>query len=130
MNIFDRVARVKAAQARMGVARRELSAPAAALLVRSHRHPLTTVGAAAGAGFVLGSLNVHPLRVPGLGPLLSGGLAEAVAFGTRLITELGTAGLGGVDRHSNRRNPDEQNSADQGRADQSGDPPDWQGGEP
>jgi hypothetical protein len=130
MNIFDRVAKVKAAQVRMGVARRELSAPAAALLVRSHRHPLTTVGAAAGAGFVLGTLNVHPLRVPGLGPLLSGGLAEAVAFGTRLITELGTAGLGGVDRHSNRRNPDDQNAADQGRTDQSGDPPDWQGGEP
>ena len=125
MNIFDRVAKVNAAQARMGVARRELSAPAAALLVRSHRHPLTTVGTAAGAGFVLGSLNVHPLRVPGLGPLLSGGLAEAVAFGTRLIAELGTAGLGGVDRDSNRRNPGDQGSADRG-----GDAPDWQGGEP
>jgi DUF883 C-terminal glycine zipper region len=125
MNIFDRVAKVNAAQARMAVARRELSPPAAALLVRSHRHPLTTVGAAAGAGFVLGSLNVHPLRVPGLGPLLSGGLAEAVAFGTRLITELGTAGLGGVDRDSHRRNPDDQGSTNQG-----GDPPDWQGGEP
>jgi hypothetical protein len=125
MNIFDRVAKVNVAQARMGAARRELSAPAAALLVRSHRHPLTTVGAAAGAGFVLGTLNVHPLRVPGLGPLLSGGLAEAVAFGTRLITELGTAGLGGVDRDSNRPNSD-----DQARTDQSGDPPDWQGGEP
>ncbi len=125
MNIFDHVAKVNAAQARMGAARRELSTPAAALLVRSHRHPLTTVGAAAGAGFVLGSFNVHPLRVPGLGPLLSGGLAEAVAFGTRLITELGTAGLGGVDRDSNRRDPDDQNVADQG-----GDAPDWQGGEP
>jgi hypothetical protein len=125
MNIFDRVAKVNAAQVRMSAARRELSAPAAALLVRSHRHPLTTVGAAAGAGFVLGSLNVHPLRVPGLGPLVSGGLAEAVAFGTRLIAELGTAGLGGMDPGSNRRNAD-----DESRADQSGDAPDWQGGEP
>jgi len=59
--------------------------------VRGHRYPLTTVGTAAGAGFVLGSLNVHPLRVPGLSSLLGGGLAEAVAYGTRLIAELGLA---------------------------------------
>ena len=50
---------------------------------------MATVGTAAGAGFVLGSLDVHPLRVPGLGPLLGGGLAEAVAYGTRLVAELG-----------------------------------------
>jgi hypothetical protein len=31
---------------------------------------------------------VHPLRVPGLGPLLGGGLAEVVAHGARLIAEL------------------------------------------
>jgi hypothetical protein len=93
MSVLDQLAKVQVAQLRMSAARHELSTPAAALLARGHAYPLTTVGAAAGAGFVLGSLNVHPLRVPGLGPLLSGGLAEAVAFGTRLITELGTAGL-------------------------------------
>jgi hypothetical protein len=59
------------------------------LLARGHAHPLTTVGGAAGAGFVLGRLNVHPLRIPGLGSLLGGGLAEAVAYGTRLVAELG-----------------------------------------
>jgi hypothetical protein len=89
MSIFQRIGKVKAAQARMTLARHELSTPTAALLVRGHRHPLTTVGTAAGAGFVLGRLNVHPLRIPGLGSLLGGGLAEAVAYGTKLIAEIG-----------------------------------------
>jgi hypothetical protein len=134
MKIFDRIAKVNIAQARMSAARLEVSTPAAALLARSHRYPLTTVGMAAGAGFVLGTLNVHPLRVPGLGPLLGGGLAEAVAFGTRLIAELGTAGLGGAGANANRPDADGRNfvdqAADQGSVNQSGDPPDWQGGEP
>jgi len=129
MKIFDRIAKVNIAQARMSAARLEVSTPAAALLARSHRYPLTTVGTAAGAGFVLGTLNVHPLRVPGLGPLLGGGLAEAVAFGTRLIAELGTVGLGGAGANANGRNFVDQ-AADQGSVNQSGDPPDWQGGEP
>ncbi|MBQ4856348.1 hypothetical protein IMW82_16895 [Rhodanobacter sp. B2A1Ga4] len=87
-------ARVQAARLRVRAARHELSTPAAALLARGRDYPLLTVGAAAGAGFVLGSLNVHPLRVPGLAPLLGGGLAEAVAHGTRLLAELGAMGLG------------------------------------
>jgi hypothetical protein len=98
VSVFDQFAKVQAAQLRMSAARQALSTPAAALLARGHAYPLTTVGAAAGAGFVLGSLNVHPLRVPGMGPLLSGGLADAVAFGTRLIAELGAAGLAGAGR--------------------------------
>ena len=126
MKIFARVAKVRAAQTRMIAARRELSTPAAALLARSRRHPLTTVGTAAGAGFVLGTLNVHPLRVPGLGPLLGGGLAEAVSFGTRLIAELSTSGL----RAADQRNPDDHSGTDQSSPGQSGDAPDWQGGAP
>ena len=89
MSIFKRLTKVKVAQARMTAARHQLSTPTAALLARGHAHPLTTVGTAAGAGFVLGRLNVHPLRIPGLGSLLGGGLAEAVAYGTKLIAELG-----------------------------------------
>lgn len=89
MSIIRRLSKVKAAQARMTAARHALSTPTAALLARGHAHPLTTLGTAAGAGFVLGRLNVHPLRIPGLGSLLGGGLAEAVAYGTRLIAELG-----------------------------------------
>ena len=95
MSMFDQIAKVRAAQQRMSAARHELSTPAAALLARGHAHPLTTVGAAAGAGFVLGSFNVHPLRVPGVAPLLSGSLAEAVAYGTRLVAELGLADAAG-----------------------------------
>ena len=89
MNVFDHVAKVQAARLRMRAARHALTTPAAALLVRGRRHPLATVGTAAGAGFVLGSLDVHPLRVPGLGSLLGGGLAEAVAYGMRLMAGLG-----------------------------------------
>ncbi len=107
MSVFDQLAKVQAAQLRMSAARHELSPPAAALLARGHAHPLTTVGVAAGAGFVLGTLNVHPLRVPGVGPLLSGGLADAVAFGTRLIAELGTAGLAGAGRDTHTADVDD-----------------------
>ncbi len=89
MSMFDRLAKVRAAQLRMRTARHALTAPAAALLLRGREHPLATVGAAAGAGFVLGTLHVHPLRVPGLASLLGGGLAEMVAQGARLIAELG-----------------------------------------
>jgi len=99
VSVFDQFAKVQAAQLRMSAARQELSTPAAALVARGHAYPLSTVGVAAGAGFVLGSLNVHPLRVPGVGPLLSGGLADAVAFGTRMIAELGASGLASAGRN-------------------------------
>jgi hypothetical protein len=75
MSIFKKVAKVREAQARMSLAR------------ESERYPLLTVGAAAGAGVVLGRLNIHPLRIPGLGPLLSGTAAEIVAQVTRMIAE-------------------------------------------
>lgn len=89
MSLFEQTAKVQAARLRMSAARHALTTPAAALLVRGRKHPLTTVGAAASAGFVLGSLGVHPLRVPGLGALLGGGLAEVVAHAVRLVAELG-----------------------------------------
>lgn len=97
MSLFKQLAKVRAAQSEMKLARSELSPPAARLLARGQRYPLTTVGAAAGAGFVLGRLNVHPLRIPGLGSLLSGGLAETVAYGVRLVSELGSFGSSGAD---------------------------------
>ncbi|HEY1588866.1 MAG TPA: hypothetical protein VGG00_03950 [Rhodanobacter sp.] len=100
MNVFDQLARVQMAQMRMSAARQDVSTPAAALLTRSHQHPLTTVGMAAGTGFVLGSLNVHPLRVPGLGSLVGGGMAELVAHGTRLLAEVGMAGFEAAGRHT------------------------------
>lgn len=92
MNLFKQLARVRVAKLRMASARHELGVPANALLARGREHPLTTVGVAGGTGFVLGSLNIHPLRVPGLASLVSGGAAEAIAHGTRLLTELAVLG--------------------------------------
>jgi uncharacterized membrane protein YfcA len=89
MSLFKQLEKVRVARERVARHRGEMAAPAASLLERGYRHPLTTVGAAAGAGFVLGSLGVGPLRVPGLISGISAGLAEIVAYGTRLIAELG-----------------------------------------
>ncbi|MEO6926878.1 MAG: hypothetical protein ABI129_09430, partial [Rhodanobacter sp.] len=88
MSLFKHLARVRMAQLRMEAARHQLGEPASALLARGREYPLTTVGLAAGTGFALGSLDVHPMRVPGVASLLSGGMAGAVAHGTRLLAEL------------------------------------------
>ena len=93
MSVFKHMARVREAQSRMAVARRQLGEPAAALFERGREYPLTAVGLAAGTGFALGSLNVHPLRIPGLASLLGGGVAEAVTHGARLLAELATLGV-------------------------------------
>nr|WP_225578471.1 hypothetical protein [Rhodanobacter sp. 7MK24] len=87
--MFRQLDKVRAAQARVAAHRTELAAPAAALLARGQEHPLLMLGAAGGAGFVLGTLDASPLRIPGLDSLLRGGLAEAVAQGVRLVAELG-----------------------------------------
>ena len=94
MSVFRQMTRVNVARARVAAARHELGTPAGALLARGREYPLTTVGVAAGAGFALGTLNVQPLRVPGLVSLLSGGVAEVVTHGTRLLAELAALGLG------------------------------------
>ena len=88
MSLFEQTAKVQTARLHMRAARHAVATPAAALLLRGREHPLTTLGTAAGAGFVLGSLHVHPLRVPGLGSLLGGGLAELAARAVRLVAEL------------------------------------------
>ncbi len=87
MSLFKQLQAVRSAQSRSQQARQDLAVPAQALLSRGQRYPLTTVGMAAGAGFVLGQLNVHPLRVPGLGALLNGTAAELVGQATRLLAE-------------------------------------------
>jgi hypothetical protein len=94
VSIFSRVSQVHRARRRAQAARYAVGRPASKLLARERENPLTTVGAAAGVGFVLGTFNVHPLRVPGLSSLLSGGLAEAVAYGAKLIAEFGVMGMG------------------------------------
>jgi hypothetical protein len=89
MGLFKQIEKVRQARERVAIHRNELATPAAALLARGHRHPLTTVGAAAGAGFVLGSMGIGALRVPGLASMVTTGVADIVAHGTRLIAELG-----------------------------------------
>ncbi len=106
MNIFHQLAAVRAAHLRVALAHCELDGATGVLLARSAAHPLTTVGVAATAGVVLGSLNVRPLRVPGLGALLSGGLADTAAFAMRLFTEFGVASLGVMAGNSVERHPD------------------------
>ena len=93
MSVFKQWAQVRRAQSRMTTVRRQVSEPASALLARAHEHPLTAMGIAAGGGFALGSLNVHPLRVPGVTSLLSGGLGAAVAHGSQWLAELAALGL-------------------------------------
>ncbi|CAM5624767.1 hypothetical protein [Rhodanobacter lindaniclasticus] len=93
MKVMRQLAEVRAAQARMTLARHDVGEPAAALLARGRAWPLTTVGLAAGAGVALGSLDVHPLRVPGLTSLVGGGLAEVLAQGAHLLAEVAAAGV-------------------------------------
>jgi hypothetical protein len=100
MSLFKQIEKVDKARRRVAMHRNELAVPAASLLLRGYRYPLTTMGAAVGAGVVLGSLGVGAMRVPGLSSLLSGGIAEIVAQGTRLISELGMDDSGN-DTHDN-----------------------------
>ena len=87
MSILKQRARVRAAQRRMDAARAAVAAPASSLLARGEQHPIATLGLAAGAGFVMGQLDVHPLRIPGLGGLLGGVVAEATALGASFIAQ-------------------------------------------
>lgn len=93
MSVFKQWTKVRKAQARMTTARRQVGAPASALLARAREHPLAALGIAAGGGFALGSLNVHPLRVPGMASLLSGSVGTVVAHGSQWLAELAALGL-------------------------------------
>ena len=85
MSMFGQHARVRAAQQRMGEARRAVAAPASALLARGERHPWVVLGVAAGAGFAMGRMNVHPLRLPGMSALLGSLMSELTALGAGFL---------------------------------------------
>jgi hypothetical protein len=93
MKVTRQLAQVRLAQAEVRAARAELGKPAGALVERVREHPLASVGAAAGTGVVLAQLDVHPLRVPGVGRLLSSGLLPLVVEGVRVLAENGLDGL-------------------------------------
>ncbi|MGN6478633.1 hypothetical protein [Luteibacter sp.] len=78
MGIFRSMAKVTEARARVAVARAEAVEPAAALIARGYEHPLTVLGLAAGSGFLLSSVKVNPLGVPGVSNLVAGGTADLV----------------------------------------------------
>jgi hypothetical protein len=78
MKIMRDIAAVKAAKARMAVARVETTEPAASLIARGYENPLTVMGMAAGAGFLLSQTKINPMGVPGVSSLLAGGVAEVV----------------------------------------------------
>jgi len=87
MSMFGQHARVRAAQQRMTEARLAVAVPASALLARGEKHLVLVLGAAAGAGFVMGRMNVRPLRIPGLGSLLGGVMAEVTALGASFLAQ-------------------------------------------
>lgn len=78
MGIFSSMAKVTEARARVVAARAETVEPAAALIARGYEHPLTVLGLAAGSGFLLSSVKVNPLGVPGVSNLVAGGTADIV----------------------------------------------------
>lgn len=93
MSLFKHLRAVREARKRVDGARQALAEPAGALRARGRRHPLGTVSVAAGLGFVLGQLNVHPLRIPGLGALLNGTVAELVTQAVRLVADFSEGGF-------------------------------------
>lgn len=85
MGVFKQLARVRLAEQQWIQARQQVVPPAADLLARGYRHPLSAMGAVAGIGVLLGRLGLPPLRVPALGGLLSGGLAELLGEAVHLL---------------------------------------------
>jgi hypothetical protein len=85
MSMFGQHARVLAAQRRVHEARAAVARPASALLARGERHPWAILGFAAGAGFVMGRMDTHPLRLPGMGSLLGALVSEATTLGASFL---------------------------------------------
>jgi len=81
VGIFRSIANVTEARARVVAAREETVRPAAALIARGYEHPLTVVGVAAGAGFLLSNVKLNPLAVPGVSGIVAGGAADLIARG-------------------------------------------------
>lgn len=78
MGIFQSIAKVTEARARVAAARVETVEPAAALIARGYEHPLTVLGIAAGSGFLLSKVKMNPLAVPGVSGLVAGGTADLI----------------------------------------------------
>ena len=95
MKITRQLAQVRLAQAEVRAARADVGVPTAALIERVRTHPLTSVGVVAGAGVAMAQMDFHPLRVPGVSGLLSGGVLELVGYGVRLLADSGFGSFSG-----------------------------------
>jgi hypothetical protein len=95
MKITRQLAQVRLAQAEVRDARAGVGVPAAALVERVRTYPLTSVSVAAGAGVAMAQMDFHPLRVPGVSGLLSGGVLQLVGQGVRLLADSGFGPFGG-----------------------------------
>lgn len=84
------MAAVRAARADAESARWRWHTAADSLVSHAREHPVAMLGIAAGLGLVMGRRNLRPWRIPGLGALLGGGVAEGVALAARLIDGFGT----------------------------------------
>lgn len=91
MKLFRRMAAVRAARVDAESARRRWHTAAGSLVTRARAHPVAVLGVAAGLGLVMGRWNLRPWRIPGLGALLGGGVAEGVALAARLVDGFGVA---------------------------------------
>lgn len=91
MKVFRRLAAVRAARKDAETARWRWHTAADSVVSRACAHPVAMLGIAAGLGLVMGRWNLRPWRIPGVGALLGGGVAEGVALAARLIDGFGTA---------------------------------------
>lgn len=93
MGIFNSMAKVTEARARVAAARIQTVEPAAALIARGYEHPLTVLGIAAGSGFLLSNIKVNPLAVPGVGSIVAGGTADLIG---KIVSIAAGSFLGGL----------------------------------
>lgn len=95
MTLSRKLAAVRLSQARVRMSRAEVGMSVDVLLDRVRAHPLTSVGAAAGVGAAMAQMNFHPLRIPGVRGLLTGGVLDLVGHGVRLFADGGFDLFGG-----------------------------------
>lgn len=89
MKVFRRMTAVRVAHADAESARRRWHTAVGSLVSRVRAHVVLMLGIAAGIGLVMGRWRLRPWRIPGLGALLGGSVAEGVAIAARLIDGFG-----------------------------------------
>lgn len=94
MGLIRSLSDARAAEARVGAARRRLRPLADDFKASASRHPVIWLGGAFGAGFVMERLPIRPWRIPGLLALLGN---EGLALVDHLLSGLGLLDENGDD---------------------------------